>query len=67
MQVRVVKVTETATVGRYQLKLSCGHEKYVTRPRRPVRKVTACGICALDAGPRAGALEIERREREGLR
>lgn len=64
MLVDVKQVIETIP-GRYRLKLSCGHDKYVSRPRRPTRKVIACGICAFEAGAKAAAIEIERRDREG--
>lgn len=61
MRVDVRKVIETKP-GRYELQLSCGHVKYVSRPKRPTRKTIACGVCAASAGPRAAAIEIERRE-----
>lgn len=58
----IVQVTETGTQGRYQLRLSCGHDKFLSRQKKPTRKTITCGVCATKAGPRAAALEIERRE-----
>jgi hypothetical protein len=66
MQVKVLQVVETKTPGRYLLKLSCGHDRFVRRPAKPTRKRSLCGMCAAAAGPRAAAIEIDRREREGL-
>jgi len=63
MRVEISKVIETK-LGRYELQLSCGHVKYINRPKRPTRKAIACGVCAFNAGKNAAALEIERRGKE---
>lgn len=67
MQVDIKKATKTAIPGRYQLKLSCGHNKIVARLKSPTRKTIVCGVCAAAAGAQAATLEIERRERQGAR
>lgn len=68
MQVKIVKVKPTpSTPNHYQLTLSCGHMKAVSRPRTPALRATMCGECQLEANRRAAEIDrtaaaIGRRE-----